>query len=124
MTSIPTSTEPSQPASPTYRPKGKIAWLPKSVRDRINGMLLAGHTYAGILKELGPDGNTLNISNLFRYHKNQYRHWLREQHWPAEARARFQTPASWRHLLPVQKPAIRRHAFAASTKLQIRLKRK
>src|SRR6266850_584920 len=56
-------------AKATYRSKGKIAWLPKSVRDKINQLLLDGRTYVAILRELGPDGASLNINNLWRYHK-------------------------------------------------------
>src|SRR5947208_1640383 len=70
---------------PSYRPKGKIAWGPKAVRDRINQLLLEGLSYAAVLTALGPDGEGLNVNNIWRYHKGQYRHWLREQQWLAQA---------------------------------------
>ena len=92
MTDSQTQTAPAR-QKPRYRAKGKIAWLPKPVRDRINQMLLDGETYAGILAQLGEEGKSLNISNLFRYHKGPYRHWLREQHWLAEARAKEESAA-------------------------------
>ena len=92
MTDSQTQTAPAR-QEPRYRAKGKIAWLPKPVRDRINQLLLDGETYAGILAKLGDEGKSLNISNLFRYHKGPYRHWLREQHWLAEARAKEESAA-------------------------------
>src|SRR2546426_908020 len=81
------------PEPPKYRPKGKIAWLPKTVRDRLNALLLEGLSYPAVIKALGADGEGLNVNNIWRYHKNQYRHWLREQHWLAEARAKEESAA-------------------------------
>src|SRR2546427_2272049 len=76
------------PPHPAYRPKGKIAWLPKPVRDRVHELLLEGHSYPAIIKTLGGDGKHLNVNNLWRYHKGPFRHWLREQYWLADTRAR------------------------------------
>ena len=78
---------------PSYRPKGKIVLLDKPVRDRINQLLLEGKSYPAILTALGPDGQGLNVNNLWRYHKGTYRHWLREQHWLAEARVKEEAAA-------------------------------
>ena len=78
---------------PSYRPKGKIVWLDKPVRDRINQLLLDGLPYPAILTALGPDGQGLNVNNLWRYHKGTYRHWLREQHWLAETRVKEEAAA-------------------------------
>jgi len=84
---------PAQPSAPKYRPKGKIAWLPTPVRDKINQLLLDGLSFPAILKALGPDGAGLSVNNLWRYHKGPYRAWLREQHWLANARAKQESAA-------------------------------
>ena len=83
----------SEPPKPSYRPKGKVAWLAKPVRDKIHGLLLDGFSYPAILKALGPDGQSLNVNNLWRYHKGAFRHWLREQSWLAQARLKEEAPA-------------------------------
>src|SRR3954471_1627782 len=83
----------AQPSTPKYRPKGKSAWLPASIRNKINQLLLDGLSFPAILKALGPDGAGLNVNSLWRYHKGPYRHWLREQHWLASARAKQESAA-------------------------------
>jgi len=85
--------KPSTRRQPSYRPKGKIVLLDKAVRDRINQLLLEGLSYPAILTALGPDGEGLNVNNLWRYHKGTYRHWLREQHWLAETRVKEEAAA-------------------------------
>src|SRR5213593_3593452 len=90
------STQNSQPSTnpqPSYRPKGKIAWGPKAVRDKINQLLLEGLSYPAILTTLGPDGEGLNVNSIWRYHKGQFRHWLREQYWLAQARIKEEAAA-------------------------------
>jgi len=62
-----------------YRPKGKIVWMDKPVRDKINKLLFDGRSYPAILEALGPDAKDISV-NLCRYHKDAYRHW------PAEIR--------------------------------------
>jgi hypothetical protein len=83
----PSATEPGEAArrKPRYCARGKIALLKKPVRDKINECLLRGLSYPAILQELGSDVQDLNANTLCRYHKGPYRHWLREQHWLAEA---------------------------------------
>jgi hypothetical protein len=83
----------SAPPKPSYRPKGKIVWLDKPVRDRIHQLLLDGVSYPAILRALGPDGASLNVNNLWRYHKGAFRHWLREQSWLAQARVKEEAAA-------------------------------
>jgi len=83
-----TTTSTPATTAPAYRPKGKIAWLPKPVRDRIHQLLLDGRSYPAILRELGPDGLHLNVNNLWRYHQGPHRQWLREQHQLAQTRLR------------------------------------
>src|SRR5947209_2913921 len=89
------TTEPPSPIEPSYRAKGKIAWGPKAVRDKINQLLLDGLSYPAILRSLGPDGEGLNVNNLWRYHKGPYRHWLRQQHWLAQARVKEEAAAEF-----------------------------
>jgi len=43
---------------------GKVARLPKAVRDKINHLMLDGRTYLEIIAALGPDGRDLNEDNL------------------------------------------------------------
>src|SRR5437016_2142070 len=78
---------------PSYRPKGKIAWMDKTVRDRLNHLLLDGRPYRAVIEALGPDGEELTVVDLCRYHKGPYRHWLREQHWLAQARVQEEAAA-------------------------------
>src|SRR3989442_14018046 len=89
----PLDNQPSPPTQPSYRPKGKIAWGSKAVRDKINQLLLEGRSYSAVLTALGPDGEGLNVNSIWRYHKGQYRHWLREQYWLAQARVKEEAAA-------------------------------
>ena len=91
----PSTVNPSTNPQPSYRPKGKIAWGPKVVRDKINQLLLEGLSYAAVLTALGRDGEGLNVNNIWRYHKGQYRHWLREQQWLAQARIKEEAAAEF-----------------------------
>jgi len=77
----------------SYRPKGKIAWMDKTVRDRLNHLLLDGRPYRAVIEALGPDGEGLTVVDLCRYHTGPYRHWLREQHWLAQARVKEEAAA-------------------------------
>jgi len=89
----PASDASSKRRQPSYRPKGKIAWMDKSVRDKLNQLLLDGLSYAAVIQALGPDGVDLNINNVWRYHKGPYREWLREQYWLAQARVKEEAAA-------------------------------
>jgi hypothetical protein len=67
---------------PKVRPptrKGKIARLPKAVRDRLNEMLLDGVTYAEAIQALGEDGKDLTEDNISNWRKGGYQDWLEEQ---------------------------------------------
>src|SRR5204863_4039393 len=88
-----TENSPTSPGQRSYRPKGKIAWLPKPIRDKINQSLFDGLSYPAILNSLGPDGEHLNVNNLWRYHKGPYRQWLRLQFWLAETRVKEEAAA-------------------------------
>ncbi len=71
---------PNPVTTPTpNRRNGKVAQLPKAVRDRINEMLLDGLTYAEIISELGDDGKSLNAENISNWYSGGYQEWLKEQ---------------------------------------------
>src|SRR5712675_2111573 len=104
----PHSTPPESPANPvepseiptpdetslsTWRHNGKVARLPKALRDKINLMLQDGATYPAIINTLGEAGKDLNVMNLSRWKDNGYKDWLLEQSWLNQTRAR-QEPAS------------------------------
>src|SRR3954462_8261634 len=60
---------------------GKVARLRKSVRDRINTMILDGFTYPRIIKELGEDGKGLTPDSLSQHRKGAYQEWLQQRAW-------------------------------------------
>jgi len=74
--------EPEQPQPPQFRPterrNGKVARLPKSVRDQINVMIEDGVPYLQIIERLGPAGQELNEQNLSNWKLGGYQDWLRE----------------------------------------------
>jgi hypothetical protein len=82
-----------QTSSSTWRNNGKVAHLPKAIRDKINIMLQDGLTYPLIIQSLGEDGKDLNTMNLSRWKDSGYQDWLLQQTWLSQTRAR-QEPAS------------------------------
>jgi len=56
---------------------GKVAHLPKVLRDRVNQMMLDGFTYAQIIAALGEDGKHLNEQNLANWKSGGYPQWLK-----------------------------------------------
>ena len=84
--SPPTTTEPTPAAkqeSPTlataYRGNGKIARLPRPIRDQINHWLADGFSYPDIIKRLGDHGKGLKPDHLCEWKKRGYKDWLAEQ---------------------------------------------
>ena len=73
--------------SPNHR-QGKVARLPKPVRDKINLMLLDGLAYARIISVLGEDGKMLNEDNIANWKSGGYQDWLAEQKVLEEMRIR------------------------------------
>jgi hypothetical protein len=60
------------------RRKGKIARLPKELRDAVNLMLLDGVTYAQIVSDLEKRGQTgFNVQNISNWHAGGYVDWLK-----------------------------------------------
>src|SRR5689334_8504332 len=58
---------------------GKVARLPKALRDRINQMLRNAVPYQTILDSLGEFGQGINEDNLGNWKKGGYQDWLKEQ---------------------------------------------
>jgi len=85
---------PIRQASPpsAWRHNGKVARLPKTLRDKINLMIQDGVTFPDIIKNLGEPGQDLNVMNLSRWKDSGYSDWLAEQAFIARTRARQETP--------------------------------
>src|SRR4051812_24841372 len=58
---------------------GKIARLPKAVRDTINQMICDGFTYLEIIHALGDVGKGMLENNLATWKAGGYQDWLKEQ---------------------------------------------
>jgi len=71
------------PADPPPRNRrtrtGKVARLPKAVRDKICQMMLDGRTYLQIIAQLGEDGKELNEDNLSTWKSGGYLEWRDEE---------------------------------------------
>lgn len=63
----------------SQRRNGKIARLPKEVRDMINRMLDDGLPYHVIIDELGEAGEGLNAQNLTNWKQGGYQDYLKTQ---------------------------------------------
>jgi hypothetical protein len=86
-----TDLESIQPSpEPNKRRNGKVARLPKDVRDRINQLLLDGVTYLGTIQTLGDVGKDLNEDNLANWKAGGYQDWLRQQQRVQEHQAKFE----------------------------------
>src|SRR3954470_19929663 len=78
-------------AGPPHR-RGKVARLPKVLRDQINLMIRDGHSYKHILETIKnlPDATGLRITgqNLCRWKSGGYLDWLAQQEWREDLRDR------------------------------------
>jgi hypothetical protein len=63
------------------RGNGKIARLPKSIREQVNQMILDGLTYPEIIHRLSEHGKDLTPGHLCEWKKRGYRDWLLQQEW-------------------------------------------
>ena len=84
---------PGNPAIPTvirvssgHKRNGKIARLPKAVRDKINQMIDDGRTYPQIIKDLGDDAKDLKPNHFSEWRKGGYQDYLRHQEWRDQLR--------------------------------------
>lgn len=62
----------------TARRNGKVARLPKPIRDKINYMIQDGVPYLEIIEKLLPDTAGLNEANLSNWKAGGYIDWLRD----------------------------------------------
>lgn len=86
----PSTTPPTQESGPTsHRRNGKVARLPKELRELVNSMLEDGIPYDRICLKLADHGHHLNPDNLSRWHAGGFQDWLKEQSWMDELRARL-----------------------------------
>ena len=79
------------PAESDHRGNGKIARLPKALRDRVNHMLDDGVPYKTIISEIEkaaeePLPYKLLEMNISRWKDNGYQHYLRREAWRDELR--------------------------------------
>jgi len=86
----PGESDPSSPSSPSvksptakHRPKGKIARLPKNLRDQINTMIRDGVPYPAIIDQLDLSTlpNPISEQNLSNWKNAGHQRWLHEQEW-------------------------------------------
>ena len=92
-----------QPLKPSRRRIGKVARLPKEVRDHLNYMIRDGLPHARIILNLGDYGKGLNKDNIINWEKGGYKEWLTDRIWLDEmfsklefARDMLQDPDSQR----------------------------
>src|SRR5438477_7092180 len=79
----PTPTNPPEPpleaiAKPPSR-NGKVARLPKKLRDELNQMIADGFTYAEVIEKLGDEGKALTEVNVTNWRGGGYQEWVQEQ---------------------------------------------
>ena len=69
-----------------HKRNGKIARLPKTLRDKINQYIDDGRTYPQIIKELGDDAKDLKPKHFSEWRKGGYEDYLRHQQWRDQLR--------------------------------------
>ncbi len=72
---------PDAPPQFDHRGNGKIARLPKLIRDQVNNWLLDGLTYPDIIQRLGEHGQDLKPDHISQWKKRGYQDWLRQREW-------------------------------------------
>jgi hypothetical protein len=60
---------------------GKVARLPKTIRDQLNNMILDGVPYPEIIQRLGDDAKHLKPDHIHQWKKHGYQNWLVERDW-------------------------------------------
>jgi len=78
----PTGTPPTPPnpdgPSHHHRGTGKVARLPKKIRDEVNLMILDGVPFAEIIRAIGPHGEGITEANIGNWKAGSYRQWLND----------------------------------------------
>ena len=89
--SAPIPTPEPAPAESEHRGNGKVAGLPKILRDQVNRMLDDGFSYKAIIGKLEQSADPplpykLLEMNISRWKDNGYQHYLRSQEWRDDLR--------------------------------------
>jgi len=71
-----------------YRGNGKVARLPKNIRDQVNHWLVDGLTYPEIIERLGEHGKDFKPDNLSQWKKRGHQDWLAEKAFLEQTRLR------------------------------------
>jgi hypothetical protein len=79
-----------RPQGKKHKRNGKVAQLPKAVRDKLNRMLDDGLTYKQAIAGLGDDGKHLNEDNIGNWYKEGFQDWLKERPCLDEWRAKWE----------------------------------
>jgi hypothetical protein len=74
---VPSSCSPVVPSS-THRGLGKVARLPKIIRDQLNQMILDGLPYVRIIEAIGEPANGLDVDHIRKWKRYGYQNWLLE----------------------------------------------
>ena len=80
----------SDAESTARRRNGKIAHLPKHLRDQVCVELLDGKQYEEIILNLGDHGKGLNKGHIHSWSIGGYQDWLKEQHLLEQCRLRHE----------------------------------
>ena len=72
------------------RRNGKVARLPKEVRDRINQLLDDGLTFRKVLKQLGDQAPGVTVAHIGSWHGGGFQDYLQEERRRDECRLRHQ----------------------------------
>src|SRR5258706_14338148 len=87
----PQNGDPADPPSPdnsSRRPRGKVARLPKAIRDPLNFMLRDGVAHVDIIDKLGETAKDLTPRNISNWHRGAgYQRWEKDQEWLEDLRA-------------------------------------
>src|SRR4051812_31505513 len=88
----PNGAEEKRPKTGSGRTRtGKVARLPKAVRDRLNNMLLDGVTHKQAILNLGEDGKELTDDHISSWKtEGGYSDWLREKQFLDTWRAKWE----------------------------------
>ena len=78
----------------TERRRGKIARLPKSIRDQLNTMIQDGVPYLQIIQRLAPDTSALTEDNLSNWKSGGYLDWLHEMQLAEKLQAKHELAQS------------------------------
>lgn len=78
---------PAQAIKPHRRRRGKIARLPRKIREEINVMLDDRLPHAKIIARLGDLGKNINRQNLINWQHGGFKDWLKDQPWLDELHA-------------------------------------